>query len=77
MQNLINHIIQEEKKSWDMYLFVMDQYGKDSEPATRWKSIWNTHNMMIKEFNLTAPIKRRNLSTFKHKKYTTVKTCEL
>jgi hypothetical protein len=77
MQNLINHIIQEEKKSWDMYLFVMDQYGKDSEPATRWKSIWNTHNMMIKEFNLTAPTKRRNLSTFKHKKYTTIKTCEL
>jgi hypothetical protein len=77
MQNLITHIIQEEKKSWDMYLFVMDQYGKDSEPATRWKSIWNTHNMMIKEFNLTTPTKRRNLSTFKHKKYTTIKTCEL
>jgi|LakMenE01Jun11ns_1017448.scaffolds.fasta_scaffold8833135_2 hypothetical protein len=76
MQNLINHIIQEEKKSWDMYLFVMDHYGKDSEPATRWKSIWNTYNMMIKEFNLTAP-KKRNLSTFKHKKYTTIKTCEL
>jgi len=55
MQNLINHIIQEEKKSWDMYLFVMDHYGKDSEPAIRWKSIWNTYNMMIKEFNLTAP----------------------
>ena len=77
MQNLINHIIQEEKKSWDMYLFVMDQYGKDSEPATRWKSIWNTYNMMIKEFNLTAPNRKRNLSKFKHKKYTTVKTCEL
>ena len=76
MQNLITHIIQEEKKSWDMYLFVMDQYGKDSEPAIRWRSIWNTYNMMIKEFNLTAP-KKRNLSTFKQKKYTTVKTCEL
>jgi hypothetical protein len=76
MQNLINHIIQEEKKSWDMYLFVMDQYGKDSEPATRWKSYWHTYSDMIKQFNLTAPT-RRNLSTFKHKKYTTIKTCEL
>ena len=77
MQNLITHIIQEEKKSWDMYLFVMDQYGKDSEPATRWKSIWHTHSQLIKQFNLYAPTKRRNLSKFKHKKYTTVKTCEL
>jgi hypothetical protein len=77
MQNLINHIIQEEKKSWDMYLFVMDQYGKNSEPATRWKSIWNTYNMMIKEFNLTTPTRRRNLSKFKHKKYTIIKTCEI
>ena len=77
MQNLINHIIQEEKKSWDMYIFAMDQYGKDSEPAIRWRSIWHTHSQLIKEFNLTAPTKRRNLSKFKHKKYTTVKTCEL
>jgi hypothetical protein len=78
MQNLINHIIQEEKKSWDMYLFVMDHFGKESEPATRWKSIWNTYNMMIKEFNLTTPTRRRNLSKFKHKKYTIIKTtCEL
>lgn len=77
MQNLINHIIQEEKKSWEMYLFVMDQYGKDSEPATRWKSIWHAHSQLIKEFNLTATTKRRNLSKFKHKKYTIIKTCEL
>lgn len=77
MQNLINHIIQEEKKSWEIYLFVMDQYGKDSEPATRWKSIWHTHSQLIKEFNLTATTKRRNLSKFKHKKYTIIKTCEL
>jgi hypothetical protein len=76
MQNLIKHIIQEEKKSWDMYLFVMDHYGKDSETATRWKSIWNTHNMMIKEFKLDVK-KRPNKSTFKHKKYTITKTCEL
>jgi len=77
MQNLINHIIQEEKKSWDMYLWSMSQYGKESEPATRWKSIWHTHNMLIKEFNLTAPTRRRNLSKFKHKKYTIIKTCEI
>jgi len=78
MQNLINHIIEQEKFSWDIYLFVMDQYGKDSESATRWKSIWNTHSQLIKEFNLTAPTKRRNLSKFKHKKYTIIKTtCEL
>ena len=77
MQNLINHIIQEEKKSWEMYLFVMDQFGKDSEPATRWKSIWHTHSQLIKEFNLTATTKRRNLSKFKYKKYTIIKTCEL
>jgi hypothetical protein len=77
MQNLINHIIQEEKKSWEMYLFVMDHFGKESEPATRWKSIWNTYNMMIKDFNLNTRI-RRNKSTFKHKKYTIIKTtCEL
>ena len=31
MQNLITHIIQEEKKSWDMYLFSLSQFGKDSE----------------------------------------------
>lgn len=77
MQNLINYIIQEEKHTWDMYLFALKQLGHDSESATRWKSIWNTYNMMIKEFNLTAPTRRRNLSKFKHKKYTTVKFCEL
>ncbi len=77
MQNLINHIIEEEKKSWDMYLFVMDQYGKDSEPATRWKSIWYTHSQLIKQFNLTTPTRRRNLSKFKPKKYKIIKTCEI
>jgi hypothetical protein len=77
MQNLINHIIEQEKHCWDMYLFAMSQFGKDSEPATRWKSKWHEHSQMIKEFNLTAPT-RRNLSTFKHKKYTIIKTtCEL
>ena len=77
MQNLINHIIQEEKKSWDMYLWAMSQHGNESEITARWKTIWHIHCQMITQFNLTAPTKRRNLSTFKHKKYTTVKTCEL
>jgi hypothetical protein len=78
MQNLINHIIEQEKISWDMYLFAMDHFGKESEPATRWKSIWHTHSQLIKQFNLYAPTRRRNLSKFKHKKYTIIKTtCEL
>ena len=77
MQNLINHIIQEEKKSWDMYLFTMDQYGAESESAIRWRSIWHTHSQLIKQFNLYAPTRRRNLSKFKHKKYTIIKTCEI
>jgi hypothetical protein len=76
MQNLINHIIQEEKNSWDMYLWAVNLHGKESNPAMKWKSIWYTYSAMITKFNLTAPT-RRNLSTFKHKKYTTVKTCEL
>ena len=76
MQNLINHIIQEEKKSWDMYLWSMSQHGNESEVTARWRAIWSTHSQMISQFNLTAP-SRNNLSTFKHKKYTTVKTCEL
>jgi hypothetical protein len=76
MQNLINHIIQEERKSWDMYLFAKSQYTKDSEITARWKSKWHTYSEMITQFNLTAPT-RNNLSTFKYKKYTTVKTCEL
>lgn len=76
MQNLINHIIKQEKHTWDMYLFVMNQYGKDSEAATRWKSIWHTYSELIKEFNLSTPT-RRNLSKFKHKKYTIIKTCEI
>ncbi len=76
MQNLINHIIKQEKHCWDMYLFVMDQFGKESEPATRWRSYWHTYSDMIKEFNLNTRI-RRNKSTFKYKKYTTVKICEL
>ena len=76
MQNLINHIIEQEKHCWDMYLFAMSQYGKESESTIMWRSKWHTLSEMIKEFNLTAPT-RRNLSTFKHKKYTTVKTCEL
>ena len=77
MQNLINYIIQEEKHTWDMYLFALKQFGAESESAIMWRSKWNTYSNMIKEFNLTAPTKRRNLSKFKHKKYTTVKTCEL
>jgi hypothetical protein len=77
MQNLINKIIKQEKHCWDMYLFSLKQFGAESEPATRWRSYWHTYSDMIKEFNLTAPTKRRNLSTFKHKKYNTVKTCEL
>ena len=76
MQNLINHIIQEERKSWDMYLWAMSQYGNYSEITDRWKTIWHTHSQMITQFNLTART-RRNLNTFKYKKYTTVKTCEL
>jgi hypothetical protein len=76
MQNLINHIIQEEKKSWDMYLYAMSQYGDNSEVTARWRAIWNTHSQMITQFKLTAPT-RNNLSTFKYKKYTTVKFCEL
>ena len=77
MQNLINHIITQEKHCWDMYLFAMDQFGKESEPAIRWKSKWHEYSQMIKEFNLTTPTRRRNLSKFKHKKYTIIKTCEL
>jgi hypothetical protein len=76
MQNLITHIIQEEKKSWDMYLYAMSQHGNNSEVTARWRAIWHTHSQMITQFNLTAPT-RNNLSTFKHKKYNTVKTCEL
>jgi hypothetical protein len=76
MQNLINHIIQEEKKSWNMFNWSLSQYGDSSEITARWKTIWYTHNEMIKEFNLTTPT-RRNLSTFKYKKYTTIKTTEL
>jgi hypothetical protein len=76
MQNLINHIITQEKHCWDMYLWAMSQFGKESEPATRWKSKWHEYSQMITQFNLTART-RRNLSTFKYKKYTTVKTCEL
>ena len=76
MQNLINHIIKEEKYCWDMYLFALKQFGAESEPVTRWKSYWHTHSQMIKEFNLNTRI-RRNKSTFKYKKYTITKTCEL
>jgi hypothetical protein len=76
MQNLINHIIQEERKSWDMYLWAMSQHGNESEITDRWKTKWHTYSEMIEKFNLTAPTKN-NLSTFKHKKYTTIKTCEL
>ncbi len=76
MQNLIKHIIEQEKHSWDMYLFALKQFGAESEPATRWRSCWHTHSQMIKEFNLNTRI-RRNKSTFKYKKYTTVKICEL
>jgi hypothetical protein len=76
MQNLINHIIQEEKHTWSMYLFALKQLGHDSESAIMWRSKWYEYSEMIKEFNLTART-RRNLSTFKYKKYTTVKTCEL
>jgi hypothetical protein len=76
MQNLINKIIEQEKHCWDMYLFSLNQFGAESEPATRWRSYWHTYSDMIKEFNLNTRI-RRNKSTFKHKKYTTVKTCEL
>ena len=77
MQNLINHIIKEEKSSWAMVEFSRECFGQDSEAHVRWKSIWNTHNMLIKQFDLKAPRKRRNLSTFKHKKYTIINTCEL
>jgi hypothetical protein len=76
MQNLIKHIIEQEKHSWDMYLFALKQFGAESEPATRWRSCWHTHSQMIKEFKLNTRI-RRNKSTFKYKKYTTVKICEL
>jgi hypothetical protein len=76
MQNLINHIIEQEKFCWDMYLFSLKEFGTDSEPATRWQAYWHTHSQMIKKFNLNTRI-RRNKSTFKYKKYTTVKTCEL
>ena len=77
MQNLINHIIQEERKSWDMYLWAMSQHGNESEITARWKTIWHTYSQMIKEFNLTTPTRKRNLSKFKYKKYTIIKTCEL
>ena len=76
MQNLINHIIEQEKHCWDMYLFAMSQYGKESESTIMWRSKWHQCKELIEMFNLTAPT-RRNLSTFKHKKYSTVKTCEL
>jgi hypothetical protein len=76
MQNLINHIIKQEKHCWDMYLFSLKQFGAESEPATRWRSYWHTYSDMIKEFNLNTRI-RRNKSTFKYKKYTIIKTCEL
>lgn len=77
MQNLINYIIKEEKSSWAMVEFSRECFGQDSEAHVRWKSIWNTHNMLIKQFDLKAPRKRRNLSRFNHKKYTIINTCEL
>ena len=76
MQKLINYIIEQEKHCWDMYLFSLNQFGKDSEPATRWRSYWHTYSEMIKQFNLNTRI-RKNKSTFKYKKYTIIKTCEL
>ena len=76
MQNLINYIIQEEKHTWDMYLFALKQFGAESESAIMWRSKWHEYSQMITQFNLTART-RRNLNTFKYKKYTTVKTCEL
>lgn len=76
MQNLINHIIEQEKYTWEMFQFAIEQSGRDSEPAIRWSSMWHAHSQLIKQFNLTAPT-RNNLSTFKHKKYTIIKTCEL
>ena len=76
MQNLINHIITQEKHCWDMYLWAMSQHGNDSEITDRWKTKWHTYSEMITQFKLISRT-RRNLSTFKYKKYTTVKTCEL
>ena len=77
MQNLINHIIEQEKASWHMVEFSTEFFGQDSEAQLRWRSIWNTYNMLIKDFDLKAPRKRRNLSRFNHKKYTIIKTTEL
>ena len=75
MQNLITHIIQEEKKLWKGYKFACQEFGYDSRPAIQYQSKWHHCTELIEMFNLTPP--KRNLSTFKHKKYTTVKTCEL
>jgi hypothetical protein len=75
MQNLINHIIQEEKKLWKMYQFACQELGYNSRGAIQYQSKWHHCTELIEMFNLTPPT-RRNLSTFKHKKYTTIKTCE-
>jgi hypothetical protein len=75
MQNLINYIIQEEKKKWDSYIFACSHFGYDSREALAFQSKWHQCKELIEMFNLTPP--KRNLSKFKHKKYTVIKTCEL
>jgi hypothetical protein len=76
MQNLINHIIEQEKKLWKGYQIACEHFGYDSRAAIQYQSKWHHCTELIEMFDLTPPT-RRNKSTFKHKKYTITKTCEL
>lgn len=74
MQNLINHIIQEEKKLWNSYLFCKETFGYDARETIQHQSKWHHCTELIEMFNLTAP--KRNLRQFKSKKFTTSNTTE-
>jgi hypothetical protein len=75
MQNLIKHIIKEEKATWSLYLFACQEFGSNSSQAISYQSRWYTYKQLIEDFNLNTP--KRNLSTFKHKKYTINKSVEV
>lgn len=74
MQNLINHIIKQEKEYWNLYQLAIEAYGKESPSTLMWSYMWLGYRNMIVDYNLTAP--KRNLRQFKSKKFTTSKTTE-
>jgi hypothetical protein len=78
MQNLITHIIKQEKELWQTYQFCVEKFGYDSRAAIQYQSKWHQCTELIEMFKLNTPTRKRNLSKFKHKKYTIIKTtCEL